>query len=88
MKKIFLAIFGIIIIGILFHFATIRKIDAKVYSITENIIIFEDICGNLWAWNDKDEIFLKNQEVTLYINDKITDFLEDDEIIKIKLKEN
>ena len=88
MKKIFLAIFTILFIIILLPFATTRKIDAKVYSITENIVIFEDICGNLWAWNDEDEIFLKNQEVTLYINDKITDFLEDDEIIKIKLKEN
>ena len=88
MKKIFLAIFGLIVVSILFHFATIRKIDAKVYSITENIVIFEDICGNLWAWNDEDENFLKNQEVTLYINDKTTDFLKDDEIIKIKLKEN
>lgn len=88
MKKIFLVFFAILFIIILLPFATTRKIDAKVYSITENIIIFEDICGNLWAWNNEDEIFLKNQEVTLYINDKITDFLEDDEIIKIKLKEN
>lgn len=88
MKKIFLVFFAILFIIILLPFATTRKIDAKVYSITENIIIFEDISGNLWAWNDKDEIFLENQEVTLYINDKITDFLEDDEIIKIKLKEN
>ena len=88
MKKIFLAIVTIFFVIILLPFATTRKIDAKVYSITGNIIIFEDICGNLWAWNNRDEIFLENQEVTLYINDKITDFLEDDEIIKIKLKEN
>ncbi len=88
MKKIFLAIVTMFFVIILLPFATTRKIDAKVYSITENIIIFEDISGNLWAWNNKDEIFLENQEVTLYINDKITDFLEDDEIIKIKLKEN
>ena len=88
MKKIFLIFFAILFIIILLPFATTRKIDAKVYSITENIIIFEDICGNLWAWNNEDEIFLKNQEVTLYINDKNTDFLKDDEIIKIKLKEN
>lgn len=84
MKKIFLAIFIILFIIVLLPFATTRKINAKVYSITENIVIFEDICGNLWAWNDKDEIFLENQEVTLYINDKITDFLEDDEIIKVR----
>lgn len=88
MKKFFLVFFAILFIIILLPFATTRKIDAKVYSITENIIIFEDICGNLWAWNNEDEIFLKNQEVTLYINDKNTDFLKDDEIIKIKLKEN
>ena len=88
MKKIFLTIITIFFVIILLPFATTRKIDAKVYSITENIIIFEDICGNLWAWNNEDEIFLKNQEVTLYINDKNTDFLKDDEIIKIKLKEN
>lgn len=84
MKKIFLVFFAILFIIILLPFATTRKIDAKVYSITENIIIFEDICGNLWAWNNEDEIFLKNQEVTLYINDKNTDFLEDDEIIKVR----
>ena len=88
MKKIFLAIFTILFIIILLPFATTKKIDAKVYSITKNIIIFEDISGNLWAWNNKNEIFLENQEVTLYINDKSTDFLKDDEIIKIKLKEN
>ena len=61
MKKIFLVFFAILFIIILLPFATTRKIDAKVYSITENIIIFEDICGNLWAWNNEDEIFLKNQ---------------------------
>lgn len=87
MKKIFLTIITIFSVIILLPFATTRKIDAKVYSITKNIIIFEDISGNLWAWNNKDETFLENQEVTLYMNDKITDFLEDDEIIKIKLKE-
>lgn len=72
---------------IVLYFSSIRKINAKVYSITDNIVIFQDICGNLWSWEDTEEIFRKNDEVILYINDKTTDFLKDDEIIKIILRE-
>lgn len=72
----------IIIVGM--YFAGIRKTNATVYSITDNIVIFEDETGNLWAWNDPREEIRKTDNVILYINDKTTDFFEDDTIIKVK----
>lgn len=72
----------IIIVGM--YFAGIRKTNATVYSITDNIVIFEDETGNLWAWNDPKEEIKKTDNVILYINDKTTDFFEDDTIIKVK----
>lgn len=72
----------IIIVGM--YFAGIRKTNATVYSITDNIVIFEDETGNLWAWNDPREEIKKTDNVILYINDKTTDFFEDDTIIKVK----
>ena len=72
----------IIIVGM--YFAGIRKTNATVYSITDNIVIFEDEMGNLWSWNDPREEIKKTDNVILYINDKTTDFFEDDTIIKVK----
>ena len=72
----------IIIVGM--YFTGIRKTNATVYSITDNIVIFEDETGNLWAWNDPREEIKKTDNVILYINDKTTDFFEDDTIIKVK----
>lgn len=66
------------------YFAGIRKTSATVYSITDNIVIFEDETGNLWAWNDPREEIKTTDNVILYINDKTTDFFEDDEIVRIK----
>ena len=66
------------------YFAGIRKTSAKVYSITDNIVIFEDETGNLWSWNDPREEIKRTDNVILYINDKTTDFFEHDEIVRVK----
>lgn len=90
MKKIFKIFFGIelaLISLILIFSANIRKIDAEVYKISQNIIIFQDICGNLWEYEDTNGIFSQNQKVKLTFNDKGTDFLEDDIIIKVEVFE-
>ena len=88
LKYLFLLFILGIISVIIFHFTGIRKIDAKVSEISENSIVFEDKCGNLWKIVDSENFLEKNQTVILYMNDKYTDFLEDDEIIKVKIKED
>lgn len=88
LKYLFLLFVLGIISVIIFHFTGIRKVEAKVSEISENNIVFEDKCGNLWEIVDSENFLEKNQTVILYMNDKYTDFLEDDEIIKVKIKED
>lgn len=90
MKKIFKVFFGIelaLISLILIFSANLRKINAKVYEISQNIVTFQDICGNLWEYEDANGIFSQNEKVRLTFNDKGTDFLEDDVIIKVEVIE-
>lgn len=90
MKKIFKVFFEIelaIICLILLFSANLRKINAEVYKISQNIITFQDICGNLWEYEDTNGIFSQNEKVRLTFNDKGTDFLEDDVIVKVEVIE-
>lgn len=85
-------VFFLILLGaistIILYFGNFQKINAEVSEISENTIIFEDDFGNFWTFENAEIFPEKSQTVILYINDKGTDFLKDDEVIKFKIKEN
>lgn len=82
MKKFF--IITIIIIGIvaLLPLLNRRSVSARVYDVNENSVIFEDKTGNLWK--EENNNFSLNEKVILILNDKGTESILDDEIIKVK----
>ena len=85
-------VFFLILLGaistIILYFGNFQKVNAEVSEISENTIIFEDDFGNFWTFEDAEIFPEKSQTVILYINDKGTDFLKDDEVVKFKIKEN
>ncbi len=85
-------VFFLILLGaistMILYFGNFQKINAEVSEISENTIIFEDDFGNFWTFENAKIFPEKSQTVILYINDKGTDFLKDDEVIKFKIKEN
>lgn len=86
MKKVFkfiLCIIGFSLLLLILVLGNRRSIDAKVIEVNGKEVVFEDETKNLWSINTEN-VFLKDEKVKLTFNDKGTDFLEDDEIIKIK----
>lgn len=87
MKKFLKYIFCIIILSLLFLILLLgnrRTVNAEVFEINNNEITFKDETENFWTITDTENVYFKNEKVKLTFNDKGTDFLEDDKIIKIK----
>ncbi len=87
MKKFLKYIFCIIVLSLLFLILILgnrRTINAEVFEVNNNEITFKDETENFWTITDTENVYLKNEKVKLIFNDKGTDFLEDDKIIKIK----
>lgn len=68
-----------------FYLTCRRTIDAEIVNINNNIITIKDSTGNLWEIDN--DSYIIGDKVVLTISDKGTDFLTDDEIIKIKKKD-
>ena len=92
MKRFYLQ--GIILlVGFIALMCVIDKIDtrytrqAKVNSIEQNVITFEDENGNFWEWEkeEKEREYKVKEKVSLIMNTKGTDTeIRDDEIIRVK----
>ena len=84
MRKFSFSMFFVLLALIILFIGNLRKINATVVEIKQDIVIFEDTTGNLWAYKDTREKFSLGQDVVLTLNDKGTDFIEDDEIFGVK----
>lgn len=92
MKRFYLQ--GIILlVGFIALMCVIDKIDtrytrqAKVNSIEQNVITFEDEDGNFWEWEkgEEEKEYKVKEKVSLIMNTKWTDTkIEDDEIVRVK----
>lgn len=91
MKAFKILIIGLIATAIIwfifciFYLTFRRTIDAEIVNITNDIITIKDSTGNFWEINN--DSYMVGDKVILTISDKGTDFLTDDEIIKIKKKD-
>lgn len=82
--KVSLAIIGIVVAIIILVLSNIRKINATVIDVKQDVILFEDVTGNIWSCRDNKNTYKVGQNVILTLNDKGTDFIEDDEIYGVK----
>lgn len=62
------------------------SLDATVINKENTFVLFEDTTGNLWEFNDIENIYSLGDNVRITWNDKGTDFKTDDEIEKIEMK--
>ena len=60
------------------------SVEAKVYSVENNVITFEDKIGQLWEYEEEEGTYKEGQKVKLTIDDNYSKEFEDDKIIKIK----
>ena len=79
---ILISIIGLALAVLLMVLANRRTIEAKVIDTKDNVVTFEDVTNNLWEYETSD--YKIDDVVILTFNDKGTDFLEDDEIVKIR----
>lgn len=79
---ILVSIIGLTLAVLLMVLANHRTIEAKVIDTKDNVVIFEDVTNNLWEYKTSD--YKIDDVVILTFNDKGTDFLVDDEIVKIR----
>lgn len=85
MKKILTTltiIMGIALVTMFIALGNHRAIKAEVIKIKDNIVTFKDTTDNLWEYET--DVYSINDKVILTFNDKGTEFLTDDEIIKIQ----
>lgn len=87
MKKVLIVIVSVVAIVV----SLLLIVNVNQYSleatVTErennNIVIFEDTTGNLWAYEDIEHSYSIGDKVQLTWNDKGTEMKTDDEIIKV-----
>lgn len=87
-KVFIISLLVVVVVWILlcvFHLAFKRTIDAEIIAITNSTITFKDSTGNLWEVEN--DSYMVGDKVILTIEDKGTDFLTDDEIVKIEKKD-
>lgn len=85
MKKILTTltiIMGIALVTMFIALGNHRAIKAEVIEIKDNVVTFKDTTDNLWEYETN--VYSINDKVILTFNDKGTEFLTDDEIIKIQ----
>ncbi len=85
MKKILTTltiIMGIALVTMFIALGNHRAIKAEVIEIKDNVVTFKDTTDNLWEYET--DVYSINDKVILTFNDKGTEFLTDDEIIKIQ----
>ena len=85
MKKILIiliTVIGVTLAILLLAFGNRRTIEAEVVKVENNTITFKDVTNNLWEYET--DVYYLNDKVILTLNDKGTEFITDDEIIKIK----
>ena len=85
MKKILIiliTVIGVALAILLLAFGNRRTIEAEVVKVENNTVTFKDVTNNLWEYET--DVYYLNDKVILTLNDKGTEFITDDEIIKIK----
>ena len=85
MKKILIiliTVIGVTLAILLLAFGNRRTIEAEVVKVENNTVTFKDVTNNLWEYET--DVYYLNDKVILTLNDKGTEFITDDEIIKIK----
>lgn len=86
LQGILFIILFIVVLAFCSHFERHYSIDAQVYKVENNIVIFEDKLGELWEYEDYEEEVTEGQSVKLTFYDNGTDRTRlDDEITKIKI---
>lgn len=74
--------FGLWVCFFIAYVTNQRTVEAEVIERHNNTITLKDTTNNLWEYKTDD--YKVNDKVILTFNDKGTDFLTDDEIIKIE----
>jgi len=65
------------------HVTNQRTMKAEIIERHNSVIVLKDSNNNLWKYETDD--YKVNDKVILTFNDKGTDFVEDDEIIKVEV---
>lgn len=82
MKKFITAIVTLLILGNAFDTYTL---NANIYKVTDDTVVYEDIKGNLWETDrDHDATYTLGQEVDLTMKGCFTSNITDDIILKVE----
>jgi hypothetical protein len=82
MKKLITAIVALMIVGNAFD---TYMVNATIYGVTNDTVIYEDVKGNLWeTYRDYDATYRLGKEVCLTLKGRFTSDLTDDIVLRVE----